>query len=179
MATPPDHHRARRHHIACAVLADRGLVHRHGLPGQRRLVHEQRRRVHDVRVGGHDVTLGQHQQVPDNHLGRGDQPLLAISQHPCLGRREFRQGRDGLTRLHLLGDSHSGIRDDHQQDDRGIGPVTRRDSQHRRGQQHEAQRVAQLTASQSPRRGPAGPRQLVRAKPGQPLRGIGGGQARK
>ncbi|GAA2888657.1 hypothetical protein GCM10020220_093560 [Nonomuraea rubra] len=118
------------------------LVHRHRLARQRRLVDEQCRRLVHFGVGGDDVALGQDQQVSHHDVAGGDLLLAAVADHACLRAGELCQGRDGAVGPDLLHHSDGGVDHDHQHDHGRVGPVTRRDGQHRRDEQDDDERVA-------------------------------------
>jgi hypothetical protein len=154
-----------------------GLVHRHRLPGQRRLIDEQRRGLRHERVGRDDVALGQYEQITDHHIGGRNQPLGTVAQHPRFRRGHRRQRCDRPVGLDLLCHTHRGVDDDDQRDDRGVGPVTSRDGQRGGGQQHQHQRIAQLRQDPPPQLHPVARGKDVRAVGGQPRRRLRRGQA--
>ena len=157
--------------------ADRGLVHRHRLPGQRGLVHQQRRRVHDARRRPARCH-------PRRAPARPRPPPRAAAICRCSPSRSTRASgaassasaaiawsafTSWATPTAVFTTITSTITD-------RIGPVTGRDRQRRGDQQHQTQRITQLPPTSRHRERAA--RGNSFGPPRQPVRRIGRGQAR-
>jgi hypothetical protein len=101
-----------------------------GQVGDRQLVDQQGGRLDNLGIGRDDVTLGEHDQVARHHLGRAHVALLAVADQPRHGRGQLPQRRHRPIGAHLLGNPDRGVDHHDQQDDRGVGQVTRRDGEY-------------------------------------------------
>ena len=109
----------------------KGLFHRHGLPGDRRLV-EAGAAVDDLAIGGHRLA-----GIDDEHIAHPqfldrNAHLLSIAPHQGGLRRQIHEGADGVARA-LLGIALGGLGDgveEHQHG--GLGPLPHEPGHHGR-----------------------------------------------
>ncbi len=122
------------------------LFGRHGLAGERGLLHAQAGGVQKPQVGGHHAAVGKHHHVAGHQIARGHQFLDAAAQDVGDRRAHLPQGLQRGLRLALLHDADDGVHHHDDEDDAGLGPFLQQRRKRGRHQQDEHHGVAQLLA---------------------------------
>ena len=154
----------------------RGLVHRHGLPGQGRLVRAQPARLQDPQVRDDPRPRLERHDVPGHEGLRVGLRPPPVAAHPRRLGHELGQCLDRLAGPVLLGEPDERVEHHDREHDRPVRDVTQRERDRRRGEERVDQRARALAQQNLPRRRAALSGEGVRAVLGQPPLRLDDGQ---
>jgi len=153
------------------------LLHREGLTGEGRLVHEEVPGLQHDAVGGDQAAGRKEHDIPRHDLFHRHRPGLAIAQHGGPDAHLGTQLLGRVARAVLLHEAQHGAADHDGEDDGRVGPILQNGRNEGSEEQDEDDGAFELAQEeQRPARTCAG-RQAVGAEAGQARAGLVAGQA--